>query len=85
MNPAACARARKAERLAREAALDLTPPDPQGLPATPEDAYKQYRKNSRPFRKVFRGVITRKEAERFFISRARKTERAIQAAKELSS
>lgn len=87
MNPAACARAKKAARLEREAALVTVTPDP--LPRTPEEAavlaYRTYRKNTRPFRRVFRGVISRREAERFFISRARKTQRAIEAAKELAS
>jgi hypothetical protein len=61
------------------------------LPLTPEDAeelarlakvaaWKSYRKNTRPFRRAFRGIISRKEAERFFISRARKSARAIEEA-----
>ena len=63
------------------------------LPATPEDAalrrqieralaYKRYRKHTRPFRRTFRGIITRKDAERFFISRARQSARALQALEE---
>jgi hypothetical protein len=43
-------------------------------------AWKSYRKNTRPFRRAFRGIISRKEAERFFISRARKSARAIEEA-----
>jgi hypothetical protein len=61
------------------------------LPLTPEDAeelarlakvtaWRSYRKNTRPFRRAFRGIISRKEAERFFISRARKSARAIEEA-----
>lgn len=84
MDPAACARAKKAVRLAREAALALPAPEP--LPRTPEEAtqraYRQYRRNTRPFRRVFRGVISRREAERFAISRIRKQMRALEAAKE---
>lgn len=63
------------------------------LPATPEDAelqrqvervlaYKRYRKHTRPFRRTFRGIITRKDAERFYITRARKSARALQALEE---
>jgi hypothetical protein len=87
MNPAACARAKKALRLERETALVVPTPDP--LPLTPEGAarkaYRDYRRNSRPFRRAFRGIVTRREAERFLISRMRKTQRAIDAAKEMSS
>jgi hypothetical protein len=85
VDPAACARAKKAERLAREAAL-ITKPEP--LPRTPEEAaqlaYRQYRKNTRPFRRVFRGVISRRDAERFVIARMKKQARAIAAAEEAS-
>jgi hypothetical protein len=83
VDPAACARAKKAERLAREAALN-TKPEP--LPRTPEEAaqraYREYRRHTRPFRRVFRGVISRREAERFAIARMKKQARAIAAAEE---
>jgi hypothetical protein len=86
VDPAACARAKKAKRLEREAAM--APPPPKQLPRTPEEAavlaYREYRRATRPFRSTFRGIISRREAERFFISRARKTARAIQAAQEAS-
>lgn len=82
MNPAACARAKKAARLAREAAL--VTPEPPRPPRTPEEAYKAYRKSTRPYRRAFRGIISRRDAERFFTSRARKTTRAIHEAQETS-
>jgi hypothetical protein len=85
VDPAACARAKKAERLAREAALNIKP---EPLPRTPEEAaqraYREYRRNTRPFRRVFRGVIPRREAERFVIARMKKQARAIAAAEEAS-
>lgn len=74
MNPAACARAKKELRLARERAA--APAEPKQLPATPEeavaDAYRQYRKHTRPFRRTFRGIISRKEAEMFIKARIAK-------------
>lgn len=58
------------------------------LPLTPEDAarraYRDYRARTRPFRRTFRGIITRREAERFLIARIQKTQRAIAAAQEQS-
>lgn len=80
MNPAACAGAKKAARLAREAAT--APPTPKPLP--PIEARRAYRKHTRPYRRAFRGIISRRDAERFYISRARKTARAIQTAQENS-
>jgi hypothetical protein len=83
VDPAACARAKRAERLASEAALA---PTPEPLPRTPEEAaqlaYRQYRRNTRPFRRVFRGVISRRDAERFVIARLKKQTRAAEAAEE---
>jgi hypothetical protein len=92
VDPAACARAKKAERLVREATLDTLDtalnPKPESLPSTPEEAaqraYREYRRHTRPFRRVFRGIITRRDAERFLIARMRKTQRAIEAAEETS-
>jgi hypothetical protein len=56
---------------------------PIQLPDTPEDAaheaYRQYRQHSRPFRRVFRGIITRKEAERFVVARVRRQRTVIQS------
>lgn len=65
------------------------------LPRTPEEAdaleyaarrfaYLTYRKHTRPYRRAFRGIISRREAERFVISRARVAARAIQSAQETS-
>lgn len=80
MNPAACQRAKKAARLAREAA---EAPTPERLPATPElaarEAYLTYRKHTRPFRRAFRGIITRREAERFVIARVKRQTAVVQA------
>lgn len=85
MNPAACARAKKAARLELERTLTL----PEGarvasLPPTPEDAaleaYCKYRKATRPFRRAFRGIITRREAELFVRARVSKQ---VRIAKEL--
>jgi plasmid stabilization system protein ParE len=73
MNPAACARAKKELRLAREAAAE-----PTRLPDTPEDPYVAYRRHTRPFRRVFRGIITRKEAERFTVARVRRQRTIVQ-------
>lgn len=81
MNPAACARAKKELRLARE--RDEAPAPAQRLPATPEDAareaYRKYRRHTRPFRRMFRGIITRKEVERFMVARARRQRAVIQS------
>lgn len=41
------------------------------LPPKDDDAYKKYRKMTRPYRRAFRGIITRREAERFIESRVR--------------
>lgn len=57
----------------------MNPEQPELLPATPEDAeiqravarvlaYRAYRRRTRPFRRAFRGIITRKEAERLYMS-----------------
>jgi hypothetical protein len=62
MNPAACARAKKAARLAREEAIREVV-GPERLPDAPEDPYVTYRRHTRAFRRTFRGIITRKEAE----------------------
>lgn len=56
---------------------------PEPLPRTPEDAelkaaaeraaaYRAYRKRTRPFRRAFRGIITRREAERFAVARIKR-------------
>lgn len=74
MNPAACARAKKDLRLARERAEA-----PVRLPDIPEDPYVTYRRHTRPFRRMFRGIITRKEAERFVVSRVRRQRAAAQS------
>jgi hypothetical protein len=66
MDPAACARAKKELRLARERDAQ-----PERLPDV-EDPYVAYRRHTRPFRRAFRGIITRKEAERFVVGRLRK-------------
>lgn len=56
---------------------------PPRLPATPEDAaieaYRKYREHSRPYRRIFGGIITRKEAERFVIVRARRQAGVVQS------
>lgn len=84
MNPAACARAKKAARLEREAALaPAVVPEP---PKTPQEAmhraYAAYRKHTRPYRRVFAGIITRKEAERFVKMRVEKQRRVLQGLEE---
>jgi hypothetical protein len=80
VNPAACARAKKELRLARE--RDEAPAPAQRLPDTPEEAareaYRAYRRHTRPFRRVFRGIITRKEAERFTVARVRRQRTIVQ-------
>lgn len=53
---------------------------PEQLPATPEEAYRRYRKATRPFRRTFGGILTRKEADRFIVARLRKQERIIEEA-----
>lgn len=35
--------------------------------------YQQYRKTTRPYRRAFRGVISRREAERLFLAVARQS------------
>lgn len=90
MNPAACARAKKAKRLEREAALEAMKQETDALfhgpqlPATPEEAFAQarrsYRKHTRPFRSAFRGIISRRDAERFMIARLHKQGRAVEEA-----
>lgn len=81
MNPAACARAKKELRLARE--RDEASAPAQRLSATPEDAaaeaYRTYRRHTRPYRRMFRGIITRKEAERFALARVRRQRAAVQS------
>lgn len=63
----------------------MNPEQPQLLPDTPEDAallraairtaaYKGYRRRTRPFRRTFRGIITRKDAERLYMSQKRARE-----------
>lgn len=79
MNPAAIQRAKKAERLASEARE--APPEPKKIPTTPEEArslaWREYRRHTRPFRRAFRGIITRREAERFVRVRLKRQERAV--------
>lgn len=83
MNPAACARAKKELRLANERALVVKAPEPKRLPATPEEAkveaYRAYRKATRPYRRMFRGIITRREAERFVIARMKSQHAVVQS------
>lgn len=78
MNPAACARAKKAARLAREEAAKSQPPE--RLPDTPEEAralaWRHYRKLTRPHRRIFGGILTRREAERFIKTRIARERRA---------
>lgn len=74
----------------------MTSDAPELLPAMPEEAalrraieqrarWKAYRKHTRPFRRAFRGIITRKDAERLFIQRARMTQLAVQRIEEATS
>lgn len=64
----------------------MNPEQSKLLPATPEEAairraiverlaYRDYRRRTRPFRRAFRGVISRKEAERLYLSAKRARER----------
>lgn len=36
------------------------------IPGSPD--YKKYRKMTRPYRRAFRGIISRREAERLFLT-----------------
>lgn len=58
--------------------------NPKPLPLTPEDAraeaYRTYRRHTRPFRRAFRGIISRKDAERFIKARLAKQTRALRGA-----
>lgn len=79
MNPAACARAKKAARLEREAALapPVTPEPPKSPQEAAYRAYLLYRQHTRPFRRVFAGIISRREAERFVRVRLAKQTRVL--------
>lgn len=69
----------------------MNPDAPNLLPTTPEEAeliealarraaYKAYRKQTRPYRRAFRGVFTRREADRFVRSRLRMQTRLMEEA-----
>jgi hypothetical protein len=74
--------------------VNSTPPEQ--LPATPEEAalieavkrqlqWRAYRKSTRPYRRAFRGIISRRDAERFYKTTLRQYARHMAAMEEALS